>query len=188
VYLSGTSHAARTDSAGRFRLDDLAPGFYQVAFHHAELDAAGIYPEAASTQALTGQTTQLRLTGPTRAESLAALCPGPTAEGAAVVTGTVRAHDGEGEVPRSVTNARVTAEWTSYQVVAGRDLKADVTGLEIVTGPSGRFRFCDVPPGVRLTIRADAARGTGTAWGARRTVIAPRDDLLVVDLTLRRGR
>lgn len=184
VYLSGTSHATRTDSAGRFRLDDVAPGSYQVAFHHSALDAAGIYPAAVSTPVRADQVATLSMAGPKRGEALAALCPAPIEEGTGAVAGTVRARGPEGTVSGPFRGARVTAEWTDYRIVPGGDVRADVTTLEMVTGPTGRFRFCDVPPAVRLTLRAAPADGPAAAAGLRRTVTTILNDLVVVDLTL----
>ncbi len=177
VYLSGTTHSTFADSSGSFRFEGVPMGTYHLAFRHPRLDALGAYPRAREIQVVDGQVSRIELAGPAVNSVLAALCSGSGSPGgASAAVGTVR--DRMGGTP--VAGATVRLEWTDYRTQGGREIRADVQTVEVMSDTRGRFRVCGIPPGVVLAARA--TQGVTKGGIVRREV--GRGDLAVLELTL----
>jgi hypothetical protein len=138
VRLAGTEYADTTDAVGRFWIEGIPEGKYGATVSHPDLEQLGIASEARTVQVTRGAVTEVQLAMPGPAESIAAVCPEQAGDVAALA-GVVR--DSVSGVP--IPGARVVASWSEATRV-----RAD---------EAGRYRFCRLPPGVELTLEAEAA-------------------------------
>jgi hypothetical protein len=143
VWLSGTEHAAQTDSAGRYELGDLPEGRYTVSFRSARLDSLGYTPEPVGVTLSRGAATRQDLAVPPPARVLAAACTAAGAPAAAagtgILVGVVR-RDGTAE---PLAGARVIL------TAGGREIQAR-------TDARGVYRFCGAPAGAPVAVRVEA--------------------------------
>jgi hypothetical protein len=193
VRLSGTEHAASTDTQGRFRMEDLPEGRYAVEFSHPRLDSLGVVslpPQEAVLKS--GEETFLDLAVPSMTRLLAAACPqpegGPRERGRmrgdeiGVLVGTVR----DALTGAPIPGATVRVGWSRYEVeddrrrysVAVRELPAS---FEATTDAQGRYRMCEVPALLPLTVQAGLL---GREGPEAQTRIASPDAPALQDLTL----
>jgi hypothetical protein len=142
VRLAGTAYADTTDGFGRFRFDGLREGKYGATVSHADLEELGIASEPRTVEVTRGAMTEAQLAMPGPAESMAAVCPNQAGEVAALA-GMVR--DSISGVP--VPGARVEAAWSE--------------ALRVEADETGRYRLCNLPPDVELTLEAEAAGHAG---------------------------
>jgi hypothetical protein len=83
VFLSGTAHVTRTDSSGRFALDDLLPGAYALSFLHPRLDSLGWVDPGRELTLARGEPREVALVVPTSAApAVVAAAPELAAPGA----------------------------------------------------------------------------------------------------------
>ncbi|MEW5929311.1 MAG: carboxypeptidase regulatory-like domain-containing protein [Gemmatimonadota bacterium] len=136
VFLSGTAHRATAGPDGRFRVEDVPEGEYQVSFSHPSLEALGVSPPVRTVALRGGEPPALELAVPSAATLAAALCPG----GGPARAGAVRDPAGE-----PVQGARVLLTW-------GRGGRAEAT-----TDARGAYRACGIPAGaaVAAEVRSD---------------------------------
>jgi hypothetical protein len=170
---------AVTDSAGRFRLDSVAPGRYLAGFLHPRLDSLGL--EAP---------TRVVEVGPGAAEVRADLAlPGAPALAAAVcgarggATGVLLGRVLDAERGEPVSGGAVVVRWGEV-VLNRRGVRRAVEERRGTVGPGGRYAVCGVPAGDDVTVQAVATlatRATGTTAGP-----APGDSAVsgVVDVRL----
>ena len=98
VFLSGTNHAAVTDSAGRFVLGELRPGTYTLSFASARIDTLGYVPPPQQVTLAANAVERRELTVPAGA--------GAAAAEAAALASAVRAAESPGAaVPLRPVNA-----------------------------------------------------------------------------------
>lgn len=126
VYLSGTSHADTTDIDGAFRLGDVPPGTYDLAWDHPVLRPDG-----------TAALTRIAV-GPGRDTTVALHAPQP----AAALLGC----DEPGGVVLGAVEEPSTG--TPLNGVLVRLVDGEGRARETRSGAGGRFKFCDVAPGV----------------------------------------
>ncbi len=177
VYISAVSLSAVTDSAGRFTMDGVPEGAYEVAFRHPRLDSLPVYRSGVEVSVGAGATSDVTLGVPSLSSIFGAICSDEERTGgASAVVGVVRtAGDGS-----PVSGASVSLEWTNFRVVGGREVQGDVRTVRVTTDARGRYSACGMPPGVLLTARASLA-----AWKSGvRSAEVPREDVVVLDLTL----
>jgi hypothetical protein len=151
VYLSGTSHEAVTDSAGRFSMMELPEGVYTAAFSHPLLDSLGLFPPGREVEITLDQVTDIELAVPSMETLLATLCE-PDEENLQTfaLVGKVLLGGSERPIPR----ATVTIEWTRLVERSRVDIRSDFTITEIkdhgfdqtMTDMDGRYVFCGLPP------------------------------------------
>ncbi|MGH7476922.1 MAG: carboxypeptidase regulatory-like domain-containing protein [Longimicrobiales bacterium] len=130
VFLAGTSHAARTDRAGNFRLSDVLAGVYELAWYDADGDPAA---ERVVLQPLKlpGRDTSIVTMMEEHSRSPSALCSGiDRSPGFGMVAGVVLAANG---MPVGDVVVRFTDRWDRM--------------TETRTDRIGRFRFCNARPG-----------------------------------------
>ena len=137
VRISGTNWQDTTDVAGKFQIRDVGRGDYLVAFSHPFLDTLGIPDPSRKVQAPTDQPVLLGV--PSRATVLRSFCPGFSAASIRGVLWGV-AQDGTGPV-------------SGVKVEVSFELNGVPNRGAAITGDTGSFRFCEVPPG-EITVRA----------------------------------
>lgn len=77
VFLSGTSYVTRTDSLGRFALDELPPGTYSLSFMHPRLDSLEWVAPGVDVSAAPGTPQEVALGIPTGARAVAVAVANP---------------------------------------------------------------------------------------------------------------
>lgn len=155
VYLDGTSYAAQTDSAGRFRLEELPEGTYSVGFTHPRLTELGLLLPPRPLALRRGATAQAELALPSLTTWLALAC-GDSARppGRAVLVGVVR----DAATGTPLPGARVVMDATAPGS-APRSLATRTDG-------QGHYRFCRAPAGA-VAVRAELLQRGGPETSAR---------------------
>lgn len=129
-----------TDRSGRFLFDSLAPGHYQVGFHHPRLDTLGIEAPVRPV-VLTADVPDLLLSVPSAVHIRAAVCgPGTDGREATLLMGIVY----DGRTGAEVPNATVTVDWTEWDVGA-RTTSPRQERRTVTSGANGWYGVCDVP-------------------------------------------
>lgn len=193
----GRTASAVTDTAGRYVVNNLAPGRYIAGFFHDALDTLGLVGEPRGVD-VGDAAASLDLATPSPRTIIATIC------GAASVSdslGLLLGHVHASGTTRPLAGATVTVEWGETVIERGnvrqRNMAADATA----TGP-GWFAMCDVPGEVELTLHASSGadssgfinlevpRGgirhvTFFVGGARRVPSAAVDTVSPIDTTLR---
>jgi hypothetical protein len=153
VSLSGTSHEAVTDSAGRFAMMELPEGVYTTAISHPILDTLGVVPPGVEVEITPDQVVEAELGIPSHETLLAMMCeaaptafasvrmegsrdpvlaidtirdPAKEGFGTSVVVGTVRTAGTGQPIPK----ATVTIGWTRLVERNRMDFRLEYTITE----------------------------------------------------------
>src|SRR5690606_30567812 len=95
---------------------------------------------------------------PSMPSVLEALCsPMDSVNGSSALVGRVRRRSGG----PPVRGATVVVEWTTYRTPGGREIRGDVSTIEVTTDERGRYRVCGIPPGVLLAAKAASSTAVG---------------------------
>lgn len=145
VYLSGTSHQARTDEAGRFEIRGVPPGTYTVGFSHGVLDSMPALPTPQRVEVQQLQEAMVALAIRSVPAQLAEKCPVyqrgvPPNVSAGVLFGHVRNQRASG-----IANALVSVHFRRYASAVTR------------TDETGYFIICGVPADDPLEVRVSRA-------------------------------
>lgn len=154
VYLSGArQRAGTTDSTGRFRLQGIAAGTFDLAFDHPSLDALGWTAEPLAVSVSVGDTLEVRLATPSVGTVLGGRCDADQDW----VVGFVRSEsDGS-----PLAGALVVAEWEERWRRSGEHaFTADRVRRGAVTDEAGAYALCNVRPG---TLRVGVEGQAGSA-------------------------
>jgi protocatechuate 3,4-dioxygenase beta subunit len=152
----------RTDAAGRFHADGLAPGTWAIGFIHPALDLFGLELPTGAVQVRAGDTTRVMLGLPGMRALHGVLCEKPTkaskpaTDDLGGMVGVV--HDADDAAP--VAGARVAIVWSTLDVARGVRLVPQ--RLVATTEASGIFRVCGLPADVPLVVRVEAGTGGDT--------------------------
>jgi hypothetical protein len=141
VFISGTSYSATTDADGRFEIEQLPQGRYDISFSHPDLARAGIHlpPEPVSMDERGHADIALSVPTSARRDAALAACPSSdTTAGRGVARGRVL--DLVTRVP--LARARVDFSW-----VGG-------AGATTVSGADGAFLVCGIPADRPVSARA----------------------------------
>ena len=180
VFLSGTSYAAITDSAGRYRIDSVRPGAYDASLLAARLDSLLLDAPVHHVTVSAAAETNVDFAVPAPATIVGHLCPGiPYADSSAVLFGTVRDTSG-----RLASGVEVRARWQSFAKVGPGDaerLSVHSSVLETQSVAGGRYALCGIPADTRVMLRAN--RGNEASESA--TLRLVRGELRRVDGTLK---
>lgn len=158
VWVEGTDRSTRTDSRGRWELEDVPSSRHRIVAWHPRLDSVGFSAPVRQVD-LTGlPSAYLTLATPAAATVYERQCPGIRPRASGVLLGTVL--DVEGEQP--IAGVTVEARWVEWAI--GRRTAPTVERvIADTTDASGRFRLCTVPNDVALTV---SAVGTARRSGA----------------------
>ena len=139
VGVSGAPRSAFTDSAGRFRIDDVAPGLRQLQVVHPLLDSVGIVVTTTPQMVRPRDTVWVVIALPSAATLIARKCSAAErARGPAALMGTVTDADSEA----ASVGAEISVAWTDYALGAStidrapqqRVARVDSTGAFVVCG------------------------------------------------------
>src|SRR3989441_4351521 len=156
IWIEGTNLMARSDAAGRFELNALAPGRYVLTVYHPMLDSAGLSvpPVAVDVVAGDGNTVALATPSPVQAHHL--LCPQDPLRQTGSVVGVVHnAADG-----KPMPAATISAYLTSYDIGGGAGVRSAQRTVEAKSDASGHVLLCGLPIDVALVIRGQADGGS----------------------------
>lgn len=152
----------RTDSLGRFTLENIDGGTYQAGFFHPSLDSLGIEIPTRFVAVSPAGRSEIQLATPSRTTVLTAVCPDTArmAE-ATLLLGVVRSAVTGAPIPGSV----VSVQWSALAIEETGGLSAVRQTVKSPALPDGRFAVCNVPADVGVTLRAAAGPDTSGAIG-----------------------
>ncbi|MEP6691610.1 MAG: carboxypeptidase regulatory-like domain-containing protein [Gemmatimonadaceae bacterium] len=165
VTLAGTDFGAATDSLGRYHIDAVPAGRYDVTFAHARLASLGIHAPLTSVTLKEGALGSAELAVPALLTIAATLCPTRSpADPPIVVRGLVTDSAGT-----PLAGVPVRAVWVP-------DVAGAPATVQTITGANGEYLFCDVRSVRGLRVRVRPARGPERiAEIVRETGIITRD-------------
>jgi len=150
VVVDGAKVTLQTDSLGKFKLDSLPPGTYQVGVFHALLDTLDLTLLTAPFHLGPDSATIIVLAVPSAATIIRRSCPPHTAQGTSAVIGHV--NDPESLVP--VAGAEVSVAWTQFEVSKEFGIRQTPHLERDTTDSAGAFRICGLPSSLSASIQA----------------------------------
>lgn len=156
VRIAGQGLNSTTDSAGRFRIQNIPAGEYRLEVIHPLLDTLGIFLQTPEREAKPGDSSFIILAIPSPSTLAERKCSAADRKlGSAMILGTV--FDADTEDPS--VGAKVWIDWTDY-ALGGKSVRATPQIRSSIVGSDGRFRICGVPDD--LVAGVTTARGRDT--------------------------
>jgi Carboxypeptidase regulatory-like domain/CarboxypepD_reg-like domain len=155
VIIQGSSKSLVTDSLGKFRIDSLPPGTYQVGVFHALLDTLGISLASAPFHVGRDSSSFILLAVPSATTIIRAACPvrGFRSQGTSAVIG----HVTDPESLQPVAGADVSIAWTQLEVSKEVGVRRTPRVIRDSTDAEGTFRLCGLPNSMKATLQARKA-------------------------------
>ena len=154
VFLWDTPYRAVTDEEGRFRIEGIPPGDYNVLFFHTRLGELGVSPGPKPVTLFGGDEVEVGLATPSMATVVTSQCLiEDRAEGSGAVAGRIL----DGDTFVTLGGAIVTLSWD----VPGSPVPEVVN---VRAGPDGWYRSCDVPSGMPVLVSAEFYGRHGARW------------------------
>jgi hypothetical protein len=152
VIVQGANLSRITDSLGRFRVDSLAPGTYQVGVFHPLLDTLGTALATRPFYLGADSSSYIELAIPSAATIIRRTCPpqGPRSQGSSAVIG----HVTDPESLQPVAGADVSIAWVQLEVSKEVGVRRTPRVLRDSTGAQGEFKICGVPNSMQATLQA----------------------------------
>ena len=172
VFLWGTPHRAASDDGGRFLLDSVPPGEYDLLFFHSRLGRLGLSPGPVRVTVESGRRVEVALGTPSIPTVLASLCVLERGGGATLLG---QVSDAASGVP--LPDARVRVSWVAEgaRAAEAREARADDMGW---------YRVCGLPAGPRLAVAAEFLDRSAQ----RRETVLETGEVERVDLGVEPGR
>jgi hypothetical protein len=176
VFLDGTQFATQSTMDGSFLIEKVPPGTYAISILHPRFDSLSVAAPSATIELRPNEESMAQLAGPSAATILARAC---SAEQRAAGNAALRGHVRDGSSAGPAIDAQVTLSWRGLQSRAGQPVVTERT-LATRTDSAGRYDFCGLPDGVKITARvmADNRRSPPI------DVILPEGEVSVVDLAV----
>ena len=151
VVIQGGSWTLQTDSLGRFRIDSLTPGMYQVGVYHARLDTLGLMLATEPFHVGPDSSTFLVLAVPSAEAMVRAMCPvrSDTKAASAII-----GHVNDPETLQPVVGAEVSAVWDEIEVSKESGIRRTSRLVRASTNKSGAYVLCGLPSSLRATLQA----------------------------------
>ena len=151
VLIEGVKTTVFTDSLGKFRVDSLQPGTYQVGIFHPLLDTLGLTLATKPFHVGADSASFIVLAVPSASTIIRRECPvRPRAQGTSAVIGQV--HDPETLLP--VAGAEVSIAWSQIDVSKAAGVVRTPHLIYDSTDASGAFRICGLPNSMKATLQA----------------------------------
>jgi hypothetical protein len=140
-----------TDSLGKFRLDSLTPGTYQVGVFHPVLDTLDLTLLTAPFHVGPDSASIVVLAVPSAATMIRRECPTRTGppNGSAIV-----GHVSDPETLKAVAGAEVSLSWTELEVSKAFGIRQTPHLVRDTTDSTGAFRICGLPAALSASIQA----------------------------------
>ena len=137
VMIEGAKATIVTDSLGKFRIDSLPPGTYQVGVFHPLLDTLGLTLATKPFHVGADSATFIVLAVPSAATIIRGACPvRPRAQGASAVIGRVL----DPETLQPVAGAEVSIAWSQIDVSKEAGIRRTPHVVYDSTNATGAFR------------------------------------------------
>lgn len=159
VMVAGVNRAVTTDSLGRFRIDNLPAGRYEVGLFHPLLDSLGISLSTPPFAVGPDSTSVVHLAVPSAATLVARTCKArPRTRGNSAIFGRLMDPDTYEPVP----NAEVSIVWVEYEASKVTGVRQTPRLVRDITDSNGVFRLCGLPSELDARLQANF-RGVMTA-------------------------
>ena len=187
VVIAGANITLQTDSVGRFQIDTLPPGTYQVGVLHPVLDTLGTGIATHPFHIGPDSATYLVLAVPSAATIVGRVC-GSTGD---VRASAVIGHVQDPETLEPVADAEVSVAWMDLLVSQEVGIRRTPRLMRDTTDKSGAFKICGLPSSLQATLQARRG-GVATAeipiaLGDRAFGLVSRQLLLPADSALKSG-
>jgi hypothetical protein len=154
ILVSGRASSVTTDSLGRFAVEDLSPGTYQVGVFHPLLETLGLTLATKPFSVGRDSTGVAILAIPSMKTLASRYCGDALTQSLPhVIAGRVRDPDSDD----AIRGATVSAAWTDIRVSERTKLVRTPHELHVDTDASGFFKFCGLPPDIEATVQATRA-------------------------------
>jgi Carboxypeptidase regulatory-like domain/TonB-dependent Receptor Plug Domain len=155
VIVEGAKASLRTDSAGRFRIDSLQPGTFQVGVFHALLDTLGISLASQPFHVGPDSMSFVMLAIPSATSIIKAACPvrGFRPQGTSAVIG----HVIDPESLQPVPGAEVSIAWQQLEVSKEVGVRKTPRVIRDSTDAHGAFSLCSLPNAMQASLQARKA-------------------------------
>ena len=151
VVVEGARATVQTDSVGRFKVDSLSPGTYQVGVYHALLDTLGIALATPRFHVGPDSASVVVLAVPSAATIIRGTCPvQPGAKGTSAVIG----HVNDPETLQPVAHAEVSVAWDEIEVSKEFGIRRTSRLVRDSTNRSGVYKICGLSSSLRATLQA----------------------------------
>ena len=151
VIVEGAKATLVTDSLGKFKIDSLPPGIYQVGVFHPLLDTLGIALATRPFHIGPDSSSFIVLAVPSAATIIRGACPvRPRAQGTSAVIG----HVNDPETLQPVAGAEVSIAWTQLEVSKEIGVRRSPRVLRDTTNAAGAYKLCGLPNSMRATLQA----------------------------------
>ncbi len=182
VMIEGQAKNVLTDSSGRFRIDSLSPGTYQVGVFHPVLDTLGIVLATRRFHVGPDSASIAVLGVPSAATLVAQSCPARAeAEGSSAVIGQVV----DPESLRPVRGADVSLSWVDFTSSKKKAIQMKPRVVRTTTDTVGKFKLCGLPSALEATLQAKRGSSVTSeitvALGKSPTALVARTLLLSTD-------
>ena len=151
VVVQGANVSKFTDSLGRFRVDSLTPGTYQVGIFHPLLDTLGVSLATQPFHVGADSVSLVTLSVPSAPTLIARSCTArPRSQGSSAVIGQVV----DPETLQPVQGADVSIAWTEIEVSKEFGVRQSPRVLRDSTDAIGRFSLCGLPSSLEASLKA----------------------------------
>ncbi len=148
IIIEGGGPALQTDSAGRFEVDSLRPGVYQVGVLHPLLDSLGITLLTQPFRVAADTTSFVLIAVPSAPTLVRRSCP--SRPGVSAVVG----HVADPETLEPIAQADVSIAWVDVDVSKKTGIVRTPRLVQTVTDSLGAFRICGLPNSLQATLQA----------------------------------
>ena len=151
VSVKALNRVVQTDERGRFVIENVAAGRYDISATHPIADSLGILLEARAVEVPAAGVATVLLALPGESGTRALMCPEGQAENA---HGFIRGYVKRAGAAEPAVGARVDLSWLEISMAAGT--RPSVTRMEIstVTDDRGYYTFCGLPEDFEGSIQA----------------------------------
>lgn len=159
VMVAGLERTVVTDSAGRFEIDSIPAGTYQVGLFHPLLDSLGISLSSPRFSVGPDSVSVIRLAVPSAATLVAQTCKSRLrALGSSAIFGRLMDPD----TFEPVVHAEVSVVWIQHEVSKEFGIRQTPRLVRDSTDANGAFRLCGLPADLDARLQA-TYRGVVTA-------------------------
>jgi hypothetical protein len=151
VIVQGAKATLVTDSLGKFRIDGLTPGTFQVGVFHPLLDTLGISIATKPFHVGPDSASFIVLSVPSAVTVIRDVCPvRPRMQGNSAVIG----HINDPETQQPVAGAEVSIAWSQMEASKEAGFHRSPRVLRDSTDATGAFRLCGLPTSIQATLQA----------------------------------
>jgi hypothetical protein len=151
VIIDGAKATLVTDSLGKFKIDSLPPGTYQVGVFHPLLDTLGISLATKPFHVGPDSATYIVLAVPSAGTIIRGSCPvRPRAKGTSAVIG----HVNDPETLQPVAGAEVSIAWSELEASKETGVRMSPRLIRDSTDKFGAFHICGLPNSMKATLQA----------------------------------